>query len=160
MPLYLCLIIMLLTMNILKRIKIGRQKNSLTMFLIILYLCIIQFSVSESKLLFGYFGLFLLALYLDVFDKNDKAEIFNGIIDGILVGFVVTQSFCYLFRHYQIDSVRYLSYHIGTTAAGLMYLLVYLASIIRYYQMIISKEKNGRNRDIGFYQYLYFQIYI
>ncbi|MFI3236939.1 MAG: hypothetical protein R3Y47_02785 [Lachnospiraceae bacterium] len=100
--------------------------------LTILFLISTQITLHVDKK--GYL-LVLIAAIPIVFTKRSKEQVqisLVGMIDGILVGFLLTQVYAWGFRHYYYEYERYRGYTDYCTFMGMQYMLFYIASITKY----------------------------
>lgn len=63
--------------------------------------------------------------YLTYYTMEEKSELFQGMLDGIILGFFVLQGFCFVFRPY--DEVRYKGAYANCNLNAMFYLIVLVA---------------------------------
>ena len=89
-----------------------------------------------SMMYLGCFGI----LYLTAFSREEKKDMGNAVIDGIMIGFFLIQGAAFVFRPY--DILRYLGMYSNTNVNALMYLMAYCAFLGRFYLLEESKERS------------------
>ena len=77
-----------------------------------------------------WFGVMFLSLYLTEFDKRHIDALLNGLMDGIIVGFVIVQGLAFLFRPYDIP--RYLGFFANTNMNALFYVGTYAVLLTKW----------------------------
>lgn len=78
--------------------------------------------------------------YLTDYSKEEQEDLFQGMLDGIILGFVIFQGLCFVFRPY--DVVRYQGLYHNSNLNALFYLEV-LAAV---FTKIIYLTKNQSNK--------------
>lgn len=91
-----------------------------------------------SMMYLGCFGI----LYLTAFSREEKKDLGNAVIDGIIIGFFLIQGAAFVFRPY--DILRYLGMYSNTNMNALMYQMAYCAFLGRFYLLEAGAERNGR----------------
>ena len=86
--------------------------------------------------------------YLTDFSLEEKTDLFQGMLDGIILGFFVLQSYCFVFRPY--DIVRYSGVFSNPNSNSLFYVIV-LAAV---FAKIIYVEKNQSNKWVRMYYWV------
>jgi len=86
-------------------------------------------SRSDHAWPFFYFFMFGL-LFLTPYTKEEQEDLYQGVLNGILLSFVVFQAYCCIFRPY--DVVRYVGIYTNSNIAGLYYLEVLGALMAKY----------------------------
>ena len=76
--------------------------------------------------------------YLTDFTKEEQNDLFQGMLDGIILGFFALQGFCFVFRPY--DVVRYKGAFANSNVNALFYLIV-LATV--FAKIIYVTHTNG-----------------
>lgn len=75
--------------------------------------------------------------YLTNFTKEEWHDLWQGALDGILLGFILFQAYCCVFRPY--DSVRYVGIYNNPNLNGLFYLAV-LAAVLTKILYVTRKD--------------------
>ena len=83
--------------------------------------------------------------YLTDFSKEEQNELFQGMLDGIILGFFAIQGCCFIYRPY--DSVRYKGAFTNSNLNGLFYLEVLTAVFTK----IIYVTRKNCNKWIKLY---------
>lgn len=86
--------------------------------------------------------------YLTDFSQEEKKDLFHGMLDGIILGFFVLQSYCFVFRPY--DVVRYSGVFSNSNSNSLFYVMV-LAAV---FTKIIYVVKNQSNKWVRMYYWV------
>ncbi len=86
-----------------------------------------------------WFGMMFLTLYFTEFDKQHIDELLNGLMDGILVGFVIVQGLAFLFRPYDIP--RYLGFFANTNMNALFYVVTYAILLTKWCMSVRAGSK-------------------
>lgn len=105
-------------------------------FLMLLAMVVIRTDYAWPKALLGAF----VSFYLTDFDENDLKNIFAGMMDGIILGFLIIQGQAWLHRPY--DEVKYLGMYCHHNANGLFYVCVYCAVLSKWYFLKGKKYNN------------------
>ena len=86
--------------------------------------------------------------YLADFSAEEREDLFQGMLDGIILGFFVLQGFCFVFRPY--DVARYKGVYSNCNQNAQFYLYV-LAAV---YAKIIYVTRSGSNKWIKLYYWM------
>jgi len=78
------------------------------------------------------------SFYLTDFDKRDLQNLFCGILDGLILGFIVIQGQALMHRPY--DKVRYEGYYAQPSLNALFYLCAYYAALGKCYLLKLQKR--------------------
>jgi len=95
---------------------------------------IVRPDVRWTGLFLVFFGLF----YLTDFNKKDLNNLFIGMIEGILIGFVLIQGYALLHRPY--DEIRYEGLYSNPNINALFYVFSYGALLCKWYFMKLKKR--------------------
>lgn len=95
-------------------------------------------SVYEDKWWVLWYFLFFGVFFLTEYTSKDREDIWNGMIDGLLISFVIVQGAAFLLRPF--DSVRYSGLHANANSAGLYYLIVYVVCLCKMHLLHIVKS--------------------
>lgn len=87
-----------------------------------------------------WFGVMFLSLYLTEFDKRHIDALLNGLMDGIIVGFVIVQGLAFLFRPYDIP--RYRGFFANTNMNALFYVVTYAVLLTKW---CLSVRNGGKS---------------
>ena len=79
-----------------------------------------------------------IAFYLTDFQKRDLHNLFCGMLDGIILGFVVIQGQALMHRPY--DKIRYEGYYAQPSLNALFYLCAYCAALGKCYLLKLEKR--------------------
>lgn len=110
------------------------NKGMFGLWLVMMLLMI--FSRSDYVWPFCYFIMFG-CFYLTDFTEEEQEDLYQGIMNGVILAFFVFQGFCCVFRPY--DQVRYAGIYNNSNLNGLFYLVV-LAAIFGKI-LYVTKEK-------------------
>jgi len=123
---------------ILKRLKIHIEKWEYAFIA-----CMLLMLISKSDYLWPlYFLVIFLMLWHLPFSQEDRSEIFYGVMDGIIAGFIVLQGKAFLFKGYGL--VRYTGAYWNSNRNGALYLLVLTAFLVR---ILDADKKDAINPD-------------
>ncbi len=86
--------------------------------------------------------------YLTDYTGQEREDLFQGMLDGIILGFFVLQGLCFVFRPY--DIVRYCGYFANPNWNALFYVEVLAAVLAK----ILSVTKNGSSKWARVYYWL------
>lgn len=105
--------------------------------------CMILMLLSKSEFIWPlYFMIIFLMLWHLPFSHDDKREVFMGVLDGIIAGFILLQT--YGFTHRSFVNVRYPGAYWNSNRNGALYLFAFTAFLAR--MLMFSRE---RNRIVG-----------
>jgi len=85
-------------------------------------------------LFFIAFGLF----YLIDFKKKDVNNLFVGMVEGVILGFVIIQGFALIHRPY--DQIRYVGAYYNANLNALFYLFSYSAVLCKWYLLKLKRK--------------------
>lgn len=86
-----------------------------------------------------WYGVFFLCYYFTDFSKQDREQIFQGLLNGIILSFFVFQAHCFLYRPY--DDVRYRGWFSNPNNNVLFYCFVLMAVLVKLY-LCRAKKSN------------------
>lgn len=90
--------------------------------------------VSRSEYLWPFCYLVMFGcFYLTDYTATEREDLFQGMLDGIILGFFVLQGWCFAFRPY--DAVRYVGVYSNCNINALFYLVVLAAALTRLVQV-------------------------
>ncbi len=119
------------------------------LFAIIWLVMMILMVVSRSTYLWPLAYLIMFGcFYLTDFTKEEQEDLFQGILDGIILAFFLAQGWCLVFRPY--DLVRYIGIYSNPNINALFYLEV-LAAV---FTKIFMVTRNQGNKWIRIYYWL------
>lgn len=87
----------------------------------------------------GWFLLFFCCFYLTEFSQEDLNNLYSGIVEGIILGFLLLQACACMFRPY--DMLRYEGMYSNSNINALFYLLTYGAVLCKWYQMKLKRRR-------------------
>jgi len=90
--------------------------------------------VDWPKMFLVFFGLF----YLTEYGKKDLNNLWVGMVEGIILGFLIIQGQAFLHRPY--DVLRYEGYYSNPNMNALFYLFCYCAVLAKWYQMKLKRR--------------------
>jgi len=96
------------------------------------------FSRSDYAWPFFYFIMFG-CFFLTPYTREQRKELFHGMLNGIILSFFVYQAYCCVFRPY--DVVRYVGIYTNSNIAGLYYLEVLAAVMVKYLDAVKQNKK-------------------
>ena len=102
--------------------------------IMLLGMAVIQNDINWPKTLF----VTLICLYLTAFNEKDLSNLYEGIADGIILGFFVVQIQAWMYRPYDIFRYRGMYSHPNMNA--LFYLCAYSAVLCKWYLLKIRKQ--------------------
>lgn len=85
------------------------------------------------------YAIIFLCFYVTDFSKLEKQQMFQGILNGIILAFFVFQAHCFLYRPY--DEARYLGWFSNSNNNALFYCFVLAAVVIKLY-LCIQRNAN------------------
>lgn len=97
------------------------------------------FSVNESKLWGMWYFLMFGVFFLTEYTSKEKEDIWNGLLDGLLVSFVIVQIAAFFLRPFDYD--RYAGLHANSNSAGLYYLIIYVVCLCKLHLLHMKKAK-------------------
>lgn len=112
------------------------NKGIFGLWLVMMLLMI--FSRSDYLWPFGYFLMFG-CFYLTDFTEDEQEDLFQGIMNGVILAFFAFQGYCCVFRPY--DQVRYLGIYNNCNLNGLFYLIV-LAAVFGKILYVTKENKH------------------
>lgn len=86
----------------------------------------------------GWFLLFFGCFYLTEFREADLNNLYSGMLEGIIIGFLLMQTCACMFRPY--DMLRYEGMYSNANINALFYLLTYGAVLCKWYQMKLKRR--------------------
>lgn len=95
---------------------------------------VIRPDIAWSRMFLLFFGLF----YLTDFSKKDQDNLFAGMVEGIILGFVLIQGYGLMHRPY--DELRYKGMFSNTNINALFYAFCYCAVLCKWYQMKLKRR--------------------
>lgn len=97
-------------------------------------MAIIRSDYAWPKALLGIF----LCFYLTDFQEKDLNNLFSGMVEGIIIGFLIIQVQAWMYRPY--DMVRYEGMYSHPNMNALMYLCAYCAMLCKWYLMKLKRN--------------------
>ena len=82
------------------------------------------------------------SLYLAPLKRDDVAEIVEGLVNGLIIGFFFIQGRAFLYRPYDIDA-RYRGHYTNPNVNAMFYLFIYIAWLVR---MSLYRTKKAYKR--------------
>lgn len=130
-----------------KSLRKYQKWGALLWVAMMLYMCI-----SPLKSVWPIWFLCLFGIYYIIpISQTRKQQLFQGILNGMIIGFFAIQIWAYGFRPY--DVVRYTGAYMNANMNALMYLMTYIALLVKIYQSLYNSE-NGRIPRLSFYTVL------
>lgn len=126
-----------------KNIKIKWNLKSIIWVLMTLFMTL---SVNESKVWPIWYVIMFGAFYLTEYSKEDKENLWNGMIDGSILSFGIVQIIAFFFRPY--DELRYTGIHYNSNMAGLYYLIIF---VMLLFKLHVLEKKNASKYKKVFY---------
>lgn len=84
-------------------------------------------------------GIALVLFYLTDFSEKELRNLYSGMVDGLILGFILCQGFAWLHRPY-MNEARYIGMYCNTGMNALFYIFVYSAILCKWYQMKLKKR--------------------
>lgn len=120
-------------------------KSGLLMWAVMMIL--MMASRSDYMWPFAYFVMFG-CLMLTPFSEEGREDLFQGLLNGVILSLFVYQAFCCVFRPY--DVVRYTGIYANSNNAALYYLQVLVAVMLKY----LDAVKRGAGRLVKVFYWL------
>ncbi len=102
--------------------------------IMMLAMVILRWDIRWSKCFFVYFTFF----YLTNYEEKDLNNLFSGVVEGLILGFLLVQGFAFFHRPYL--EVRYLGAFCNSNNNALFYLVAYTAVLCKWYQMKLKRR--------------------
>lgn len=116
-----------------KRVKLNRKYACVWLLMMLLMI------FSKSDLVWPVFYLIMFGcFYLTDYDKAEREELLQGMLDGIILSFFLLQGLAFVFRPY--DEVRYKGIYFNTNTNALFYVEV-LAAVLS--KLLYTVRKNA-----------------
>ena len=106
----------------------------------VLMTLLMTFSVSR-KIWPLWFFLMFGAFYLTEYKEEDRAALWDAMIDGTIFSFFCIQIYAYGFRPY--DELRYKGAFANSNMAGLYYLIIYMMCLYKLHLLELRETKKG-----------------
>ena len=142
---WLFLIIKHLLIKSIKTKKIGINWNIPAIVWALMTLCTL-ISVNEKKIWTVWYFLMFGVFFLTEYTQKDRENMWNGLLNGLIVSFILVQVAAFFLRPY--DYGRYLGLHYNTNMAGLYYLIIYVVCLCKLH---LLQTQNAKKRTKGFY---------
>lgn len=84
-------------------------------------------------------GIALVLFFLTDFKEKDLNNLYLGMVEGIILGFILCQGFAWIHRPY-MNEVRYLGMYCHPGMNALFYIFVYCAILCKWYQMKLKRR--------------------
>ena len=107
---------------------------------LVFWLLMKQTSVYDYKQYYFYVLLSLLPLIMMRKEKQENSSILKGILDGMCIGFFVTQGYAWMHRPYNYSTLRYIGFAIVCTTMSRIYISYFAAWLIKYVQLSRQKK--------------------
>ena len=107
-------------------------------FLVWLVMMVMMAVVRWDVLWSKSFLLFFLCFYLTNFEEKDLNNLLTGVVEGIVIGFVLMQGFAFLYRPYTV--VRYIGIFSNGNNNAIFYVVAYTAVLCKWYQMKLKQR--------------------
>ena len=109
-------------------------------------LCMLLMLLSASDSVWPLYYLVIFELYWHApFSKESRAESFDGMLDGLIWGFILLTLYAFLYTPY--TQVRYRGAYWNSNRNACMYMIAFGAIMIKLY--ICNKNKQGRKMWLG-----------
>lgn len=120
-------------------------------FAIVWLIMMLLMIVSRSTYIwpFGYFVMFG-CFYLTDYSKEEQTDLFQGMLNGIILGFFLMQGWCFVFRPFDNWDYRYVGIYNNCNLNALFYLMV-LAAV---FAKIIYVNRVGAGKLIRVYYWV------
>ncbi len=135
---WLFIIIKHMLVKIFKNRKMNIKWNVSAIVWSLMTLCMI-ISVNENKVWSIWYFLMFGVFFLTEYTQKDREDIWNGLLDGLLVSFIIVQVAAFFLRPYDYD--RYLGLHYNTNMAGLYYLIIYVVCLCKLHLLQLQGAK-------------------
>lgn len=130
-------------------IKKRKITISLTSACMLLMLAFTQFSPNTEKESWPILLLVLLPYAFMEVNEESRQDIMKGMIDGLCLGFIICQTYTFLFRPYCTEGgfgTRYKAFRNYCTYAGMSYLQFYIGYLFRYLMFVEEKAAKWKQR--------------
>lgn len=84
--------------------------------------------------------LFFAPFYLTNFKEKDLNNLYTGLAEGIIIGFLLVQGYALMHRPYDMGNYRYIGMYGNPNINALFYLVTYCAILCKWYQMKMCKS--------------------
>ncbi len=124
----------------------NKRRAGLSAAALFFYIMIIFIAVSPYELKYRYLAVAVFLVPFCVYDiggTDFRKAMLDGMINGLCLGFVVSQIYSFLFVPY-INDERYRSYRLYVTFAGESYLLFYIALYIKSLRLKVEGSKKWK----------------
>lgn len=119
--------------RVIRFVRGNRPAVCVSLFLI---MCVVSVNNSVWPL---WFLMMFIPYYMVKSTKRDKEILFESIVDGLIVGFIIIQGHAFLFRPYYNN--RYWGFFSNSNINALFYMVSYVAILVKLH---ILREKNSR----------------
>lgn len=99
-------------------------------------------SVNDNNIWPAWYLLMFGILFLTNYSAKDKAQLWEGMIDGSLWGFIIVQILAFTLRPY--DELRYKGMHGNCNMAGIYYLIIYVMCLYKLHCLELKGAKKWR----------------
>lgn len=118
-------------------------------FAVLWLIMMVLMVVSRSNYIWPFCYLVMFGcFYLTNYDKEEQEDLFQGMLNGIILGFFIIQGLCFVFRPY--DEIRYKGMYLNTNINALFYLEVLAAVLTK----IVCATKTNSNKWLRIYYWL------
>ncbi|MCD8378963.1 MAG: hypothetical protein LUC95_01255 [Lachnospiraceae bacterium] len=125
-----------------------KKRARLSLSVLFFYVLVFFIAISPNELKYRYIAVALFLFPFCVYDtggRDFRQAVLGGMVNGLCLGFVVSQTYSFLFVPY-VDEERYRSYRLYVTFAGESYLMFYIALYLKCFLLKMSgacKLKRG-----------------
>jgi hypothetical protein len=131
------------------QLYITRKRPALNIgFAAVMLVMFIWMIISRSTYVWPAAYLFMFgAFYLTDFDADEEKALFNGLIDGLILAFIVFQGLCLVFRPFDCGDYRYVGLHSNSNQNAIFYLEVLAAVFARLMLSYVgNRDESGNNK--------------
>lgn len=102
-------------------------------------------SVYQNKLWAGWYFLMFGVFFLTEYTAKEREDIWNGMLNGLLVSFVIVQVAAFFLRPFDYD--RYSGLHANPNSAALYYLIIYAVCLCKLH--LLHMQRARKKAKIG-----------
>ncbi len=131
----------------------NKRRMGLSAAALFFYVMIFFMAVSPYELKYRYLAVAIFLIPFCVYDfggADFRKALLEGMIDGLCLGFLVTQLYSFLFVPF-VDEERYRAYRLYCTCTGESYLMFYIAL---YMKTLLLKARGAKKWKRGIFYFL------
>ena len=122
-----------------KKYRIRFTVTSVVWILLTLFMAI---SNNDTKVWPIWYFFMFASFFLTMYTKEEKTLLWDGMIDGSIIGFLLLQMIAFFVRPY--DEIRYRGMHGNSNIAGIYYLIIYVICLYKLHCLEMKGSKKGK----------------